>query len=286
MASVDFSDSRKLKLRLEFSGAGFCGWQVQADEIEAEKSSVQGALERALKIYLRTKDRIAIQGGGRTDAGVHAREYFCHFTIPNNVEFLFSNESIEKLHRSLNGLLPDGVSVTHVERCDEFFHALNDIRWKTYEYSILVRTMKPALNAGSVWWVPQTWKSFNTQSFMRAMSLFEGEHDFRAFAASDHDAKTTVRKIFEMRCVVEPWGFSCVQNAGVLLRIRLTGEGFLKQMVRNIVGSLVEVGQEKKTLPELYTLLSEGRDRKEAGFCAPAQGLSLVQVSYNPWGEP
>jgi len=277
-------ESRKLALRLEFSGENYCGWQIQSESDEQKIPSIQGSIEKALKIIFRSSARIATQGCGRTDAGVHAREYFCNFSLPTDIEFDFSDRSIEKLRQSLNGLIPDSIAVTDVFRQEEDFHILNEVCWKTYEYSILFRSSKPVFMSERVWGIPEEWNEFNTTDFLKAVQMFEGEHDFKAFAASNHDAKTTIRKIFEMKTILEPYGVSVAQRSGVLLRLRITGEGFLKQMVRNIVGAIVEVGQNKRSLSDTYQLLAEGKSRAEAGRCAPARGLSLIEVSYRPWG--
>ncbi len=276
--------SRRLVLRLEFHGKGYCGWQLQSEQSEAQIPSIQGTIERALKMLLRSSERIPTQGSGRTDSGVHAREYFCSFIIPESLDFSTDDENIEKLRRSLNGVLPESIAVTHAFRHDDDFHVIDEIAWKTYEYTILFRESKAVHGQDLMWSVVQDWKNFDSRAFLKALPLFEGTHDFKAFAAADHAAQSTVRNIIAVRCITEPYGLTSTQDAGVLVRLRITGQGFLKQMVRNIVGTLVEVGQGKRSVEDVSVLISEARSRAEAGYCAPAQGLSLVQISYEPWG--
>lgn len=267
--------SRRLRLRLEFEGSGFCGWQLQSEEHENQKTSIQGNLERALKIVLRSSERVVVHGCGRTDAGVGAREFYVHFDLPVEVD------SLEKMRHSLNGLLDDGVCVTHCDRVPETFHVLRDVEWKIYEYTLFVRRAKPTLNLKNSFWIPEEIENLDVASLEKALQSFEGEHDVSSFAASDHGLDDTVRKIFWTRfekVLLDPRGED--PSMGVLLKLRFCGEGFLRHQVRTMAGTLVEVAQRKREWESVRELLLNPAPRSEAGFCAPAEGLILCQVSY------
>lgn len=269
--------SRRLRLRLEFDGALFCGWQLQSETHEAQKTSVQREVERALGIFLRSSSRVVIQGCGRTDAGVSAREFYAHFDLPDST---LEELDLEKFRHGLNGILPEGISVLRVDRVRADFHALRDVTRKTYEYTFLLRRAKPTLERATAYWVPETLATFRIESLREALKLLEGRHDFVAFAASDHTAQTTVREIFEASVQVQTLIEGDAADEGCLVRLRFTGEGFLKQMVRTLAGTLVEVGQGKREPSSMTRLLSGVASRSEAGFCAPPHALRLLSVLY------
>ncbi len=273
--------SRRLRLRLEFDGALFCGWQLQSEIHEVEKSSVQGEVERALGVYLRSSSRVVIQGCGRTDAGVSAREFYAHFDLP---ESSLAELDLEKFRHGLNGILPEGIAVLRVDRVRADFHALRDVTRKTYEYTLLLRRAKPTLERTSAYWVPETLSTFRIEKLREALKRIEGRHDFVAFAASDHTAQTTVREIYEACAEVRALVGHDDPLEGALIHLRFTGEGFLKQMVRTLAGTLVEVGQGKRDLDSILRLLSGEASRSEAGPCAPPHALRLLSVFYEGQG--
>ncbi|MEO5667857.1 MAG: tRNA pseudouridine synthase A [Bdellovibrionota bacterium] len=275
--------SRRIKLRLEFDGSLFCGWQLQSEEHEARTSSVQGEMERALRIFCRSPERVMVQGCGRTDAGVSAREFFMHCDLPESTSVPNTQSDLEKLRHSLNGILPEGVAVTRAESADEKFNALHDVRWKTYEYALLLRRAKPTLDRATSYWIPEAPENFDIEEVRKTLAVFTGRHDFKAFAASDHTAQTTVREIFRAELVRENVSAGEPSTEAARLRLRFTGEGFLKYMVRTLSGTLVEVGQGKRDALSVAKLLEPGILRPASGHCAPAHALSLVRVSY---GEP
>lgn len=269
----------RLKFRLEFDGAAFCGWQLQAEDQESLGPSIQGTIERALSVVLRRREeRFVVQGCGRTDAGVHAAEFFFHVDVAD--ELVAEIGGLERLRHGLNSVLPDSVSITHAE-VKPGFHALEDITTKTYEYRLLLRRAKPALERGRCHWLPvdPAGDAFDVERFAAALKMFEGEHDFVAFAASNSSAKTSVRRIVRT---------ALLREAGpdeLRLRVRFEGTGFLKQMVRNLVGTLIEVGQGRRDPATIPALLGTGFPagpgrRIDAGACAPAEGLFLWSVSY------
>jgi tRNA pseudouridine38-40 synthase len=346
--AVDRQGGLRVRLKLEFDGALFCGWQLQAPDRELEHPSIQGVLERALTIGLRTGGRrLVVQGCGRTDAGVHAEEFFAHVDLPEeffavggvgaaadsaraSIDPVRVAIALEKLRHTLNALLPDSVAVTAIAVAPGF-HALDDVRRKTYEYRLLLRRTKPTLLRGRVHWLPLEPAAFDVAAVRRAMALLEGEHDFRAFAAANASVVTTVRKLnkcelregppfpetlagaegvaafaaaargstseprtWDASIAAEPLSAPVVREATDFVRaggpserllvLRFTGEGFLKQMVRNLSGTLVEVGEGRRT-PEsvrelLATTVERGEARKLSGPCLPPEGLHLVRVEY------
>jgi tRNA pseudouridine38-40 synthase len=283
MTALNATRSRRLRLRLEFDGALFCGWQLQSEIHEAQKSSVQGEVERALGVYLRSPSRVVIQGCGRTDAGVSAREFYAHFDLPESSP---REPDLEKFRHGLNGILPEGIAVLRVDSVPAEFHALRDVARKTYEYTLLLRRAKPTLERSSAYWVPETLATFRIERILEALKLLEGRHDFVAFAASDHTAQTTVREVYEARAEVQALIGHDDPVEGALIYLRFTGEGFLKQMVRTLVGTLVEVGQGKRDLDSIARLLSGDASRSEAGPCAPPHALRLLSVFYGDEGTP
>lgn len=274
--------SRRLRLRLEFEGSGFCGWQLQSEEHENQKSSLQGCMERALKTYLRVPERVVVQGCGRTDAGVSAREFFMHLDVPEGALALmdFTPSALEKMRHSLNGILEEGVSVTHCEPVPSHFHALRDVTAKIYEYSLFVRRAKPTLEARRVYWIPEFFEKLDIESMQKALKCFEGEHDISSFAASDHGLEDTVRKIFWTEMKLESVDSSEDSSHGMLIRLSFCGEGFLKHQVRTMAGTLVEIALGKRDWTSVSQLLSNPAPRAHAGFCAPAEALLLRSVFY------
>lgn len=263
---------QRLKLRLEFDGAGYCGWQLQSEGPGyTGLPSLQATLERALATVLRRPgERLPVQGCGRTDSGVHAEEFFCHFDLP--AEFSFDGDELEKFRHRVNCVLPESIVLTHAFNAPGF-DALRDVTQKTYEYRILLRRAKPVLHRGRCHWIPAEspqCATFDVERLRAALPLLEGEHDFVAFAASNSSAKTTVREILKAEALVE----------GALLRLRFTGRGFLKQMVRTLSGTLIELAEGRRDLDSIRNLLQLPGRRQEAGFCTPPEGLFLVKVVY------
>jgi len=243
----------RLKLTLEYDGGCFLGWQVQA-----EGPTVQGELERALAEL--TGEAVRVAGSGRTDSGVHARAQVASFDTESSIP-------PEKFPAALNSLLPEGVSVLACEGVPADFHARYSARRKLYRYVIICRRPGLALDRERAAWVPE---ELDTARMIEAAGHFVGEHDFRAFATDvDDEEKGTVREV--IRCDIE--------RCGEWIEIDVEGTGFLRKMVRTIVGTLIDVGR-GHTAPGDIPAIIESRDRKRAGPTAPPQGLYLVEVKY------
>jgi tRNA pseudouridine38-40 synthase len=243
---------RTLKLVLEYDGFDYYGWQVQAGT-----PTVQGAIESALELTLGV--RIRIQGAGRTDAKVHALGQVASFQCPSEIP-------PAALQRALNSRLPRAVVVREVQEAPADFHARISALGKEYAYRILNRATRGALRARYTWHIPQP---LNISAMAQAGKDLEGTHDFKSFQATGSEVKTTERTLTAVTMRLE----------GDELVISCSANGFLRHMVRNIVGTLVEVGRGARPLTDVERILA-GRDRQLAGATAPPQGLCLIRVFY------
>ena len=246
---------RTLKLTVSYDGTRYVGWQRQA-----EGNSVQGVLEEALARF--EGRAVTVQGAGRTDAGVHALGQVA------SVQVTFTHDTATLL-RALNAQLPEDVRVRAIEECGDEFHARFNATSKTYRYLLRNAAISDPFERAHVWHIPQP---LDVAAMQRAAQLLVGTHDFAAFQSVGTDVSGTVRTI--VRSTLE------LRDTSGLLAYEVTGNGFLRHMVRAIVGTLVEVGRGWREADSMATLL-QGRDRGEAGRTAPAHGLFLVRVDYD-----
>jgi tRNA pseudouridine38-40 synthase len=263
---------RTLKLTLAYDGTEFVGWQRQA-----EGRSVQGVLEDAVS---RLDGRpVSINGAGRTDAGVHATGQVASLVLHE------SDLDGTTIRRALNAVLPRDIRIVAVDEVAEGFHARYDAVSKTYHYRLINGPVVSPFAARYVWHVP--W-SLDLASMDDAARRLVGEHDFGAFQSTGGDVRTTTREIFESsiaHVAREPSASTLgevpaiADSDGRVLVYSVTGSGFLRHMVRAIVGTLVEIGS-GRSRPELMNMLLAQRDRAEAGPTAPALGLCLASVRY------
>jgi tRNA pseudouridine38-40 synthase len=242
------------KLTLEYDGTAFCGWQVQPTGV-----SLQGELERALA-QLHGGSFTRVQASGRTDAGVHARGQVVSFRSEKPLAAV-------SYVRGLNTLLPPAIAVRHAEEAPDGFDARRWARGKRYVYRLLPSRTRSPLRASQVW---QLFQPLDVDAMRGAAWRLLGTHDFSAFRASDCQAKGAVREL--RRLDVEAVGDE------VLFTVEATA--FLKHMVRNLVGTLVDAGLGKRTPDDVAAILAS-RDRNRAGRTAPAQGLCLDEVFYD-----
>lgn len=241
-----------IKLTVEYDGTRYHGWQIQANG-----ETIQAALERAVSTFLGKSTRIT--GSGRTDAGVHALGQVANF---------FSDQDLDlrKTRRGLNALTPEDISIKEVEIAADSFDARRDGRSRIYEYHILNRPMPSPFYLNRAWHVHEP---LALESMREAVHCLQGEHDFSSFRAAGCDALHPVRKVYRT------W----LDDRGELLVYTIEATAFLRHMVRNIVGTLVEVGRGVRSARSFAELL-EARDRTQAGPTAPAHGLYLVEVKY------
>ncbi len=250
----------KLKLYFSYDGTHYHGWQRQANT----PSTIQEIFENKLSMVF--NKRLSVHASGRTDAGAHARIQVAHVEVD-------LKQSLEQLTSSLNKLLPPDIRVLKIEEVSSEFHAQLGVLKKTYLYCIDPSPIQWPVLRDYAWNLkfPLDWDAITV-----ATHYLCGEHDFRAFCSVDHSAKTTIRTLFEAY-----WGeMECNGLFEAKLKVfRITGNGFLKQMVRGIVGTLVYIGQ-GKAQPELLKQLIKTGDRKFCGPTAPARGLWLWDILY------
>jgi tRNA pseudouridine38-40 synthase len=249
---------RNIRLILAYDGTDFRGWQRQPDA-----PTIQGCLEDALQKL--TGAPAQVFGSGRTDAGVHALHQVANFHTASTVP-------CANFVKALNDLLPPTVRIKGADDVAAAFHARYDVRCKTYRYRMVLTPVCSPLLWRFVWHYPYP---LDRAQMAQAAGLFEGEHDFTSFAAAngqeDEDTKSRVRVIFRSRFLWRP--------RSSMLVYEVTGRGFLRYMVRNIVGTLIEAGRGKLGPSDIPKILA-ARDRTQAGPTAPAQGLCLMNVEY------
>ena len=246
---------RRIKILITYDGTDYHGWQVQPG-----LPTIQGALEQVISEIEGRPVQVA--GSGRTDAGVHAMAQVAAFSIRNPIP-------VENLRRAVNRLLPRDIRVLHVEEAALDFHPRFQAKRKTYEYRIFRGETCSPFERRYVYHHPYP---LAIEEMIAAAPLLEGEHDFGAFAASDERDElelSKVRTIFCSRLAIE----------GDRLIYRVTGSGFLKHMVRNIVGVLLEVGKGNVNRSGFTARLEPGCPIP-AGPTAPARGLILMSVEY------
>jgi len=245
---------RTIKLTIAYDGTGYVGWQRQASG-----ESIQGLLEDALStIDGRT---VTVHGAGRTDAGVHATGQAASARIA-------CGHDEATLLRALNANLPPAVRVFDVRVMRDDFHARFSATGKTYEYRIWNGAAVPPTLRLYTWHVPQP---LDVADMQRAADALCGEHDFAAFQGAGSLTHTSVRRVTSARWLT-------VADGSLIFEI--SGEGFLRYMVRSLVGTLVEIGQKRREPAEMARLLAS-RDRARAGRTAPPEGLFLVKVEYH-----
>lgn len=243
---------RNIKLTIEYDGTGYHGWQVQADV-----RTIQGIIEGKLSQI--TGEQARLIASSRTDTGVHALGQVANFKTHSFLD-------AQSFLKALNSLLPEDIHIKDVEEVDEAFHARFSAKGKIYEYRILNGGIPSPFHRHFSWFVPGR---LDLVRMRKAAMKLVGRHDYSSFCSACSMHTTTIRDIYEVT----------VGGKGGLVVIRIEANAFLRQMVRNIVGTLVEVGRGRMT-PSQFGDILEARDRRLAGIAAPAQGLFLVRVNY------
>ena len=244
---------RNIKLLIEYDGTAYLGWQIQP-----KGPTLQGKIEE--KLSLLTGEVIHLVGSGRTDAGAHAFGQVSNFRTESKMD-------PGSIQRALNSLLPPDIVIRKVEEADERFNARRSVRSKVYEYRILNRLLRSAFHLRYAWHLPQ---KLDFGEMKRAARILIGEHDFSSFRSVGSPTRTAIRRVIRAE-----WR----RGRDGLIRFEIEANGFLKQMVRAIVGTLVEVGRGKISVEEFRRIL-DAKDRKMAGPTAPAHGLFLKEVKY------
>jgi tRNA pseudouridine38-40 synthase len=244
---------RNIKLTIEYDGTAYHGWQIQPG-----LTTIQGVMrERIAQI---TQEKVNLIGAGRTDAGVHALAQVANFQTESAIDLM-------ALQRGLNSLLPSDIVITGAEDVDEQFHARFSARSKTYEYHIINQPYPSALLKNYAWFIPH---DLDLTPMKGCGGLLIGSHDFSSFRASGDESRHSIREVFRLE--IE-------RRKNSLIIVTIEANAFLRDMVRNIVGTLVDVGKGKTSFEEFQEIF-EAKDRRQAGMTAPAQGLFLVEVKY------
>ncbi|MCY4262696.1 MAG: tRNA pseudouridine(38-40) synthase TruA [Candidatus Dadabacteria bacterium] len=247
------TETKNVKIVIEYDGTEYHGWQCQGD-----LPTVQKTIENAIQQI--TGENLKIAGSGRTDAGVHAMGQVANF-------FTETKMDCKTLQKALNSTLPRDISIISSRHVSENFHAQFSSRSKIYEYRIFNTPYHSALRRNAVWHVP---RKLDTEKMKEAASYLEGTHDFSVFATADITVKTTVRTV--KRIQIE-------KSDEDIIAIEIEADGFLKRMVRMITGTLAEVGKGKISPKEFRQILESGEKTKNI-FTAPPQGLFLKKVIY------
>lgn len=256
----DAPEKRRFRLDLAYDGRPYAGWQSQPGG-----DAVQDAVQRALASIC--PEVRSVHGSGRTDAGVSAIAQVAHFDVPTAWRM-----GGEEWCRALNSKLPPTIRVLRCHEVPSDFHARFSALEKTYRYEIATGEILPPLRVGLAWHQRGLGPAAELDAILR---LYEGSHDFRAFAANRHDGydeeRDTVRTLTRARVAASDEG---------ALSLEFRGDGFLYKMVRFLVGSAVYVLRGRTGREELADLLAGGGEGAKAPYCAPADGLSLVSVRY------
>ena len=263
----------KYAATISYLGTNYCGWQKQRGSAALGDASVQETVEKVLSKII--QEAPSVVASGRTDAGVHALAQVAHFVIKNK------KWECDVLMKGMNALLPKEIQIVDLKEAKIEFHAQRSAIKKQYSYYIQQGpTQLPHCYPVS-WWIR---KKLDIDKMKTAITHLNGEHDFKAFQASGANPGSTVREIFETEI-----SFEQVHNASSIrvtdknsmfyIRVRVVGSGFLKQMVRSIAGTLVEVG-ENKLDTGVFKVLLDTKDRSLLGKTAPGRGLWLERVWY------
>ena len=243
---------RNIKLTVEYDGTNFSGWQKQP-----RRKTVQQEIENAILSI--TKEKTVVYGSGRTDSGVHALGQVANFKTVSNL-------TVTQFQKALNTNLPEDISIANVKEAPDNFHSQFSSKSKLYLYSILNRDYRSAHMTGKSWQVNQL---LDLQSMKLASEHLLGTHDFKVFAHSGITVKSTVRTVMKVK----------LSRKRDIINFEIEADGFLKRMVRMIIGTLVQVGKGRITPKDFKHILDSGKKTKFV-YTAPPQGLYLKKVRY------
>ncbi len=263
-------DRHRVRLHLSYDGTDFHGWQRQTDTYgNTTQITGQGTIEAAVEKLF--GEKLSVVGASRTDAGVHAQMQVAHFDCKKDPT-LFRD-----LRYSLQCLTPSSLVVKEAFLAPFDFHSIATATDKTYRYSILNRRVPSALRRRTTWWVREP---LSVDFLNEASQYLVGTHDFKSFQTSGTFVESTIRTLTKLTWqVVAPSESKLDAQIADTLLFEIHGEGFLKQMVRNIVGTLVDLQANGKSPADIKAVL-EAKDRRKAGNTAPPQGLFLSSIRY------
>lgn len=254
---------RKMKLLIEYDGTAYHGWQIQKN-----KPTIQDILEE--NILRITGEKLKLIGASRTDTGVHAFGQVAAFKTQSMLK-------PEAMKKALNSVLPYDIRIIEVSETNDAFHPRHDAIKKSYFYIIANQRTTSAFLYKYTWRVLH---ALELKSMKKASQVLIGEHDFSAFQGTGSDVKDSVRNIFSLDIKhLRSLGFMTARLNGNFIKIRIEANGFLRHMVRNIVGTLVEIGRGRNSSLEMKSIL-KSRNRRLAGPTAPSNGLFLERIVY------
>jgi tRNA pseudouridine38-40 synthase len=244
--------TQNYKMIISYDGTHYKGWQ----RLKNDEKSIQYKIEKVLtELY---KSDIKIIGSGRTDAGVHAMCQVANFHATNRY-------STEEIYKYVNHYLPEDIAVRNIVEVDDQFHARFNVSEKHYQYKIWTGTHSRVFERKNSYWFKD---SLDSDLMKKASKELIGKHDFLGFSTKSKK-KNTIKKIHNIE----------ILNEGSMITIDIYGEGFLYNMVRIIVGTLIEIGQSKKDISVINNVFTS-KNREDAGFTAPSKGLCLMNVVY------
>ena len=246
------AELHKYKLKISYDGTNYSGWQKQPNGV-----TIQELLWKALETC--TGQDLKLIGSGRTDAGVHAFGQTANFKCETRL-------NSEAFQNGLNSLLPNDIVIKKCESVSDDFHARFNVKRKTYQYRILNQNLPAAINRQYAWFIK---RKLNIVSMRHACDHLIGDHDFKAFEGTGSPRAHTIRNISKAELTAQD---HCIY-------FNIEANGFLRYMVRNIIGTLVNVGLGKITAED-FKLIMDSKDRSQAGATAPPHGLFLVKVLY------
>lgn len=246
--------NQNYKLTISYDGTRYSGWQSQGNT----DATIQGKLEAVLSKM--TEAHVEVTGAGRTDAGVHAKEMTANAVFNTTL-------TVTQIRDYLNQYLPNDICILDVREAAPRFHSRYNATGKTYEYTCYAGPLKPVFDRNFVYVLDKT---PDVKKMQKATDYLIGEHDFKSFCGNPKFKKSTVRNVDSIK----------ISQKGPYITFTYHGDGFLQNMVRILTGTLLEVGFGLRT-PENMSDVLDARNRKAAGFMAPAQGLCLIKVDYN-----
>ena len=245
----------KILLEISYVGTGFAGYQVQPGKLTVQ-SALQDAIE---KVY---GERYAVKGCSRTDTGVHALQYFATFDTDKSIP-------TDRIPHALNSVLDKRISVRSAQTVDMDFHVRHDVLYKEYEYRVQLGAVPNPFLDGRVWHYPKLLRSNALERMQNAAKAFVGTHDFSGFMSAGSDVADTVRDVKWLKVSLDD----------DMLTVRIAADGFLYNMVRIIVGTLIEAGSGRID-PEKMVDIIASCDRSSAGMTAPPEGLYLKEIVF------
>lgn len=244
---------KNIRLALEYDGTSYCGWQRQKNGL-----SIQQVLEESIGRI--TGEKVTVKGSGRTDSGVHALGQIANFHTHSSL-------SLRSLLLGINSLLPEDIVIRRLEEVDAEFHACFSAKSKVYLYQICNSQVRPVMERRYSWFL---WEPLSVAAMEDCIPVFLGRHDFSSFCSSHSGSLDRVKVVLSIKLE---------KDSREMIRIFIEADGFLRHMVRTIVGTLAAVGLGKTTKEEVVEMM-EARDRCKAGMTAPPQGLFLLEVRY------